>query len=154
VSPTRFLDVKTRINLAETVLDFPKVVGESGETCRVWDASGRVVQVADFATVIVGWDQIVDERWRESVVATLDLESRRAPIFTAPEGWLMAHVLKALGGFGSVGEARRNGWDKPIESGMTDHVCRIRKIRGCVTTFKPTPAVLGGWPDEISTPIV
>jgi len=145
-SPHPFQDVKTWINLAETVFDFPKVVGENDEVCLIRDASGRMVQVADFATVIVGWDQIVDERWRESVVATLDLETRRAPIFTAPEGWLMAHVLKALGGFASVGEARRNGWDKPIETGMTDHVCRIRKIRGCVTTFKPTPAILGGWP--------
>lgn len=39
----------------------------------------------------------------------------------------MAHVMALLGVFKSVGEARRNGWDKPLELG--DHCVTKRKIR-------------------------
>ena len=139
--------MKTWIDLEKTVFDFPRIVGEHLETCTVWDASGRLIRVSDFATVIVGWGQISDVRWQESIISTLELETRQAPIFTAPEGWRMAHVLKALGAFASVGEAKRNGWDKEIPEGVTDHVCRIRKVKGAILTFRPTPAVLssGSW---------
>lgn len=33
------------------------------------------------------------------------------------EGKLMAHVMVAAGFFTSVGEAKRNGWDKPVVAG-------------------------------------
>lgn len=32
----------------------------------------------------------------------------------------MAHLLTRLKKFGSVGEAKRNGWDKPIPDGWTE----------------------------------
>lgn len=134
--------MKAFIDLEKTVLDFPTILGANEETSTVWDSSGRRILVADFATILVGFDRITDERWRESVAATLELETRKAPIFTAPETWTLAHVMKALGAFGSVGEAKRNGWVAGIEEGMSEHVCRIRKIRGAVTTFRPTATVL------------
>lgn len=40
---------------------------------------------------------------------------------------LMAHILADIGVFKSVSEAKKNGWDKPIEIG--DHEVTKRKIR-------------------------
>jgi hypothetical protein len=139
--------MKTWINLETTVLDFPEMVRELEEMCTVPDSTGKLVRVVDFCTVLVGWDRITDERWKADIISTLDLETRPGPIFTAPEGWRMAHVLKALGAFQSVGEAKRNGWDKPLEEGMRDHVVRVRKIRGNVCTFRPPEGILhpGSW---------
>lgn len=34
------------------------------------------------------------------------------------EGKTMAHVMAQVGIFKSVGEARRNGWDKPVTTGV------------------------------------
>lgn len=42
-----------------------------------------------------------------------------------PEDKTMAHLLARLGKFKSVGEARRNGWDRPIPSGW--HEFKIGK---------------------------
>lgn len=36
-----------------------------------------------------------------------------------PPGTLWAHVLAAVGAFSSIGAARKNGWNKPIEAGFT-----------------------------------
>lgn len=139
--------MKTWVDLEKTVFDFSTTVKKNEETCTVWDASGKLIRVADFATVLVGWGQVTDERWRESILSMLALEVRQAPIFTAPEGWRMAHILKALGSFASVGDAKRNGWDKEVPEGVTDHICRIRKVKGAVLTFRPPAAILtpGSW---------
>lgn len=101
----------------------------------------------DFCTVLVGFDEIEDARWHTLMCETADLETRRAPIFTAPKSWTMAHILKALGAFKSVSDAKRNGWDKPIPEGFTDHRCRIDRLKGVVMTVRPTKAVLtpGSW---------
>ena len=48
---------------------------------------------------------------------------------TIGEGWIMAHVLHAAEIFPSVGQARKNGWDKPIPSGFTDFRTGKLKIR-------------------------
>lgn len=34
--------------------------------------------------------------------------------------WSMAHIMHAAGIFKSIGQARKNGWNKPIEDGWTD----------------------------------
>ena len=33
--------------------------------------------------------------------------------------WIMAHILHKAGTFPSVGQARKNGWNKPIPEGFT-----------------------------------
>jgi hypothetical protein len=47
--------------------------------------------------------------------------------FEAENKKLMAHVLVEVGIFKSVGEAKRNGWDKPIETG--EFCLTKRKVR-------------------------
>jgi len=42
---------------------------------------------------------------------------------------IMAHLMARAGIFKSVGEARRNGWDKPIPPGYTDMFVTKKKIR-------------------------
>lgn len=37
-----------------------------------------------------------------------------------PEGTSWAHVLAKIGCFPSVSQARKNGWNKPIQPGWTD----------------------------------
>ena len=54
-----------------------------------------------------------------SIFSMAELASERAV--------LMAHVMHKLGIFKSVGEAKRNGWDKPIELG--DFTVTKKKIR-------------------------
>jgi len=36
------------------------------------------------------------------------------------DGWIMAHVMHKVGIFPSVGQARKNGWDKPIQPGFSE----------------------------------
>lgn len=45
--------------------------------------------------------------------------------------WIMAHILHAIGIFPSVGQARKNGWNKPIEDGWTDII--VGKLKREVT---------------------
>jgi hypothetical protein len=59
--------------------------------------------------------------WRES-----DKETFFGPL-TADDvfeeigpAWKLAHVMFAAGLFQSVGEARRNGWDRPIPAGFAE----------------------------------
>jgi hypothetical protein len=42
-------------------------------------------------------------------------------------GWKLAHVMHAAGLFSSVGEARRNGWDRPIDAGFSSFVVGKRR---------------------------
>ncbi len=44
-------------------------------------------------------------------------------------GWIMAHILHAADIFPSVGQARKNGWDKSIPAGFTDFRTGKLKIR-------------------------
>jgi len=45
--------------------------------------------------------------------------------------WIMAHIMHAIGVFPSVGQARKNGWNKPIEDGWTDII--VGKLKREVT---------------------
>lgn len=149
--------MKTPIDLATTVFDFTALVAENEDRALFFDKKNLKLQsLADFCTVLVGWDKLTDERWKTLVVQSLELESRQAPIFLAPESGNMAHIMRALGAFPSVGEARRNGWNIDIEEGIMLHACRIRKIRGVVTVFKPPPEILfhGSWEASESEEIV
>ena len=56
------------------------------------------------------------------------LEPTDGPFITFDESWSMAHVMHAAGIFKSVGEARRNGWNKPIPDGYQHLIVTKRKI--------------------------
>ena len=47
--------------------------------------------------------------------------------------WIMAHILHSAGVFASVSEARRNGWDKPIEKGF--HSFKVGKNKLLISIF-------------------
>lgn len=50
----------------------------------------------------------------------------------------MAHLLARIGKFGSVGEARRNGWDKPIPTGWNEFSVGKGKNRVDLFLWNPT----------------
>lgn len=41
-------------------------------------------------------------------------------VSSLPENATMAHIMFACDRFKSIGEAKRNGWDKPIELGLIE----------------------------------
>lgn len=92
------------------------------EAKEAWLSSVRAKNRED---AIAGWQ---GGRW--------DLDDDHNPIpprkhiriSDLPPNAVMAHVLHAAGVFRSIGEAKRNGWDKPIELGdlTTKRNLRIR----------------------------
>ncbi len=50
------------------------------------------------------------------------------------DNWIMAHIMHAAGIFPSVGQARKNGWDKPIPDGWTDIIAG--KLKHEITILK------------------
>jgi hypothetical protein len=49
-----------------------------------------------------------------------------------------AHVLAGIGCFPSVSQARKNGWNKPIEDGFTDTFKVGKAHRKFITALRPT----------------
>ena len=47
----------------------------------------------------------------------------------------MAHLVHRAGLFKSVGEARRNGWARPVPAGFTDLVIGKRKVKIFILNF-------------------
>jgi hypothetical protein len=43
--------------------------------------------------------------------------------------FIMAHIVAEAGCFQSVSEARKNGWNKPIPTGLTNFVVGKKKIK-------------------------
>jgi hypothetical protein len=41
----------------------------------------------------------------------------------------MAHIVHRIGMFKSVNDARRNGWDKPVPRGYSEHKFKKRGLR-------------------------
>ncbi len=58
-------------------------------------------------------------------------------VFVDP-GTTWAHVLAKLGPFKSVSDARKNGWNKPIEEGFTQTFKVGKAHRKFITAFNPT----------------
>lgn len=56
------------------------------------------------------------------------IEPTDGPLIRFPKSWTMAHVVHGAGIFKSIGEARRNGWDKPIPRGYQHLVLTKKKI--------------------------
>ena len=54
----------------------------------------------------------------------------------APEEATWAHILAALGCFPSIGQARKNGWNKAVEDGFTPTFKVGKKARKFITALK------------------
>ena len=50
--------------------------------------------------------------------------------------WTMAHIIKEVGHLPSVGQAKKNGWDKPIEPGYTE-LGPLGKKKFCIFILNP-----------------
>lgn len=60
---------------------------------------------SDIENMFGDWDGVV-----EDTVAWFD-----------PANETMAHLMVQAGAFSSVTQARKNGWDKPVPGGFTEH---------------------------------
>jgi hypothetical protein len=49
-------------------------------------------------------------------------------LFHIEDNWTMAHIMHVAGIFPSVGQARKNGWDKPISPGFSEFTVGKRKL--------------------------
>jgi hypothetical protein len=121
------------INLDGLAPDFRDTIMEGFATTnkRIWltyDAKGCR---SDFGTVFIVPDDCPDV----FVADILNMEEG-APIFVAPAGWRMPQILKALGAFESTSQAAKNGWNKDVPSGFSQHTVRISHTKGCITLFK------------------
>jgi len=47
---------------------------------------------------------------------------------TIQPNWLMAHITYRAGLFQSISQARKNGWNKPIPSGFSEHIIGKKRI--------------------------
>jgi hypothetical protein len=52
--------------------------------------------------------------------------------------WTMAHIAVAMGHFPSVGQAKKNGWNQPIEFGYSERG-GVGKKNLCFFIFNPRP---------------
>jgi len=129
--------MKTWIDLSATVFDLSAVASKITDRIQVLtkDKTG-LLWMSHACTVITGWESLTDERWRDSILQTLDLLEPQSPVFTVPTTWRMPHVMKALGAFKSNGDAAKNGWNKDIEEGMTVHTFKLAHSKWAFTTFK------------------
>lgn len=125
------------INLEGIADDFKAMLMESFAKSekRVWLTNDAKGCRTDFGTVFIVPDEISDP----FVADVLDQEEGGAT-FVAPSAWRMPNLLKALGAFESVSQAMKNGWNKDVPTGFSQHTVRIAKTKGCITIFKlPLP---------------
>lgn len=102
---------------------------------RLWLTHDSKGCRTDFGTVFIVPDEIPDV-----FVADILDQEEGGTTFVAPAAWRMPHLLKALGAFESVSQAMKNGWNKDIPAGFSQHTVRIAKTKGCITIFKlPLP---------------
>ena len=74
-------------------------------------------------------DPAVPQKFVELLMGPFE-ESDGQQIPLTPDMRLMAHILHKVNFFSSVGEARRNGWDKPIPPGFSKfEVGKGKKMR-------------------------
>lgn len=128
-------DLTKPINLENSGFRLGEVIGTSWEPNIDLFHKEKWVRLKDFGTILIGRDPFNAFNRR-----ACNLDST-APIFLAPESWRMPQVLKALGAFASAGDAARNGWNKDIDSGMSQHVFKLNRILGCITIFKVVPGL-------------
>lgn len=56
------------------------------------------------------------------------------PFIEIEPQWSMAHIMHAAGAFPSVGQAKKNGWDRPIPGGYSEHTVGKRRLRIFILT--------------------
>ena len=61
-------------------------------------------------------------------------EACDGPFIEIEPQWTMAHIMTGAGVFPSVGQARKNGWDKPIPAGYSEHTVGKRRVRIFILT--------------------
>lgn len=127
--------MRTPIQLDSTVFDFAQVSGALEDNLDRYITvkhKGKLTKMFDFGSVLIGPGSThPDVQWFiEESPATLNT------FFSAPLDWRMPQLVKALGAFKSAGEAKRNGWDKEIPEGWSQHVVRIGHIRGVIHILK------------------
>lgn len=122
-----------KIDLANTKFDMKAVVNELPSSNVFF--KGKVNKLPDFGCVLISDVEIPEDLMELIEEISINPES---PVFLAPVSWRMPNVLKAVGAFQSTSQARKNGWDKDIDEGMTEVVVRIAKVRGVLTIHKVT----------------
>lgn len=63
------------------------------------------------------------------------LSNDDGPFVSLQDGWTLAHVMHYAGLFASVGEAKKNGWSKPVPDGYSEFIVGKRKFK--VFIWKP-----------------
>lgn len=127
--------MRTPIQLDSTVFDFAQVSGALEDSLERYinvKNKGKMTKMFDFGSILIGPESShPDVQWfLEESPSTLNT------FFSAPVEWRMPQLVKALGAFKSAGEAKRNGWDKDIPEGWSQHVIRIGHIRGVIHILK------------------
>lgn len=56
---------------------------------------------------------------------------------TFTDAWTMANIVVHIGLFPSLTQARKNGYDKPIEQGWSDLTMGKKKLRVCILNWHP-----------------
>lgn len=123
----------TEIDIENTALrtdDIKKILearSQVGHTITTY-TNGTPKCFADFCIVLIG-DKPKDFDAIMSIKPS-DL------IFKCPGHFTQAHIAAALGAFKSVTAARKNGWDKEVEQGLSEMNLRINRIKGIVSVWK------------------
>lgn len=123
------------IDLEKTRFQITSQIMEYLPTTLAW-IKNKPVSLVDFGTVVIPCEN-------QPVPDFVFSKNRGELVFHAPQHWKLCHVVAAMNAFSSVGQARKNGWNRNIPFGMSQHVFRINKTRGSVTIWK-------GWHETIT----
>ena len=114
-----------------------QIVSASGNERRVTifdpKVKGERIVLPDFGTFFVGYETSKQNE-ADEIFSMIHGEDDAAWI--VPPSFKMAHLMKRLGLFPSVGQAMKNGWNMDIPFGFSQHIVRINRIRGILTVFK------------------
>lgn len=135
--------MRSPLNLEEKSFDLSEWVAVCGDNLDMvrFKVPGKeeMIMLPFFGHVFVGFETVEDSRWFE--FACSDLSDFRAPAFKCPAHWTLAKILGTLKVFGSIGDAKRNGWDRLSEQGWEDHKVRVAKRPGVLTVVTPTDLI-------------
>ena len=109
------------------------LVHEIEKQVLVWD-KGKLQSFVDFGVLFADEDSqtALSKPFWLGVCGAEDTDI----LWTCPRSWRMPQVLRAIGAFASASEASKNGWNKEVPVGFSQHIFRINKIRGVLTIVK------------------
>src|SRR5687768_12229909 len=99
--------MKTAIELETSTFDFRAMVHHcQSQSFLIWEENDleKQIKLSDFGTIFIGQNSLIDGAW-------IAQQAPEALIWIAPSAWRMAQIVKALGAFESIGQAKKNGWD-------------------------------------------